>query len=223
MNKLSLSFSTKTIMSKLTSFSLTSQQHKSDTNVNNTTNLYFPSSPHDIPVKYPDIQTDKKREITHETISDIKPDTSGLQHTSRDIPQTEADNTDDSVVVIKTLDNKTEQLYLAVISAFANILKADNKTLITNLLDLSGKVIVKAESLIKIIALLCNVDQSKVVINYLDEEVSCVHKFNPLKKIASIKVDGKDMFIQFNQEFNRISNDFSISTDKCVVPKVVDF
>ena len=28
-------------MSKLTSFSLSSQQHKNDTNVNNTTNLYF--------------------------------------------------------------------------------------------------------------------------------------------------------------------------------------
>ena len=110
-------------------------------------------------------------------------------------------------------------MYLAVIDALTSILKNDNKTLITNIIDMSGKVIVRAESLINIVALLCDVSSDKVVINYLDEDVSCLHKFNPVKNIASIKVDSKDMYIQYNTEFNKISNEFSISTSRVVVPK----
>ena len=85
---------------------------------------------------------------------------------------------------------------------------------------MSGKIIVKAEALINIVSLLCDVSTDKIIINYLDEDVSCIHKFNPIKKIASIKVDNKDMYIQYNTEYNKISNDFSISTSKVVVPKV---
>ena len=227
-------------MSKLTSFSLTSQQHKSDTSVNNTTNLYFPAS-HDVRAVYPD----KKSEVTiggqNTTIQDpleqigaaleqltqqqqqqqssSNSNPSNVQYASRDVSQTEANNPYDSVTVVKSIDNKTEQMYLAVIDALTSILKNDNKTLITNIIDMSGKVIVRAESLINIVALLCDVSSDKVVINYLDEDVSCLHKFNPVKNIASIKVDSKDMYIQYNTEFNKISNEFSISTSRVVVPK----
>ena len=45
-------------MSKLTSFSLTAQQHKSDTNVNNTTNLYFPAATQEVRAIYPDKKSD---------------------------------------------------------------------------------------------------------------------------------------------------------------------
>ena len=199
-------------MSKLTSFSLSSQQHKNDTNVNNTTNLYFGDGQKERYVHYPNPPV-----IDPKSLSPA----SNQQYIDRATQQDETHNADDSVVVVKTIDNKTEQMYLSIIEAFGNILKEDNKTMLTNIIDMSGKVIIKAESLLKIIALACNTEPENVVINYLDEEVGCLHKFNPLKKIASIKVDNKDMFIQYNSNYNMIQNTFNISLEKCVVPEVI--
>ena len=199
-------------MSKLTSFSLSSQQHKNDTNVNNTTNLYFGDGQKERYVHYPNPPV-----IDPKSLSPA----SNQQYIDRATQQDETHDADDSVVVVKTIDNKTEQMYLSIIEAFGSILKEDNKTMLTNIIDMSGKVIIKAESLLKIIALACNTEPENVVINYLDEEVGCLHKFNPLKKIASIKVDNKDMFIQYNSNYNMIQNTFNISLEKCVVPEVV--
>ena len=199
-------------MSKLTSFSLSSQQHKNDTNVNNTTNLYFGDGQKERYVHYPNPPV-----IDPKSLSPA----SNQQYIDRATQQDETHDADDSVVVVKTIDNKTEQMYLSIIEAFGNILREDNKTMLTNIIDMSGKVIIKAESLLKIIALACNTEPENVVINYLDEEVGCLHKFNPLKKIASIKVDNKDMFIQYNSNYNMIQNTFNISLEKCVVPEVV--
>lgn len=199
-------------MSKLTSFSLSSQQHKNDTNVNNTTNLYFGDGQKERYVHYPNPPV-----IDPKSLSPA----SNQQYIDRATQQDETHDADDSVVVVKTIDNKTEQMYLSIIEAFGNILKEDNKTMLTNIIDMSGKVIIKAESLLKIIALACNTEPENVVINYLDEEVGCLHKFNPLKKIASIKVDNKDMFIQYNSNYNMIQNTFNISLEKCVVPEVI--
>lgn len=201
-------------MSKLTSFSLSSQQHKNDTNVNNTTNLYFGDGQKERYVHYPNPPV-----IDPKSLSPTP--NSNQQYIDRATQQDETHDADDSVVVVKTIDNKTEQMYLSIIEAFGNILKEDNKTMLTNIIDMSGKVIIKAESLLKIIALACNTEPENVVINYLDEEVGCLHKFNPLKKIASIKVDNKDMFIQYNSNYNMIQNTFNISLEKCVVPEVV--
>ena len=207
-------------MSKLTSFSLSSQQHKNDTNVNNTTNLYFGDGQKERYVHYPNPPVIDPKSLSPTPLSPSS-SASNQQYIDRATQQDETHDADDSVVVVKTIDNKTEQMYLSIIEAFGNILKEDNKTMLTNIIDMSGKVIIKAESLLKIIALACNTEPENVVINYLDEEVGCLHKFNPLKKIASIKVDNKDMFIQYNSNYNMIQNTFNISLEKCVVPEVV--
>ena len=208
-------------MSKLTSFSLSSQQHKNDTNVNNTTNLYFGDGQKERYVHYPNPPVIDPKSLSPTSTSLSPTPNSNQQYIDRATQQDETHDADDSVVVVKTIDNKTEQMYLSIIEAFGNILKEDNKTMLTNIIDMSGKVIIKAESLLKIIALACNTEPENVVINYLDEEVGCLHKFNPLKKIASIKVDNKDMFIQYNSNYNMIQNTFNISLEKCVVPEVV--
>ena len=202
-------------MSKLTSFSLSSQQHKNDTNVNNTTNLYFGDGQKERYVHYPNPPVIDPKSLSPTPLSPAS--ASNQQYIDRATQQDETHDADDSVVVVKTIDNKTEQMYLSIIEAFGSILKEDNKTMLTNIIDMSGKVIIKAESLLKIIALACNTEPENVVINYLDEEVGCLHKFNPLKKIASIKVDNKDMFIQYNSNYNMIQNTFNISLEKCVV------
>ena len=207
-------------MSKLTSFSLSSQQHKNDTNVNNTTNLYFGDGQKERYVHYPNPPVIDPKSLSPASLSPSS-SASNQQYIDRATQQDETHDADDSVVVVKTIDNKTEQMYLSIIEAFGHILKEDNKTMLTNIIDMSGKVIIKAESLLKIIALACNTEPENVVINYLDEEVGCLHKFNPLKKIASIKVDNKDMFIQYNSNYNMIQNTFNISLEKCVVPEVV--
>ena len=139
----------------------------------------------------------------------------------RELSEDKADDSDNSVVVIKTIDNKTEQLYIAVIEAFNSLLSRDDKSLICNLVDISGKTVVKAEHLINIIALACDVESNNVIINYIDEETGCLHKFNPIKSIASIKVNNKDMFIQYNTVYNMICNKFNISLEKCIVNKIL--
>ena len=192
-------------MSKMLSFSLSSQQNKTDNNVNNTTNVYVDRG---IKAIYPDKKSPYEQP--------------GEQYIDRELESTQinSDDTDNPVVVVKTIDNKTEELYLTIIKAFTDILRSDNKTLLTNLIDFSGKIILKAETLIQIIALVTNVDANKIVINFLDEDVGCLHKFNPLKKVASIKVDNKDMFIKFNDAYNLILNKYAISLDRVVVPQI---
>ena len=180
-------------MSKMLSFSLSSQQNKTDNNVNNTTNVYVDRG---IKAIYPDKKSPYEQP--------------GEQYIDRELESSQINcgDPDNPVVVVKTIDNKTEELYLTIIKAFTDILRSDNKTLLTNLIDFSGKIILKAETLIQIIALVT------------DEDVGCLHKFNPLKKVASIKVDNKDMFIKFNDAYNLILIKYAISLDWVVVPQI---
>ena len=69
---------------------------------------------------------------------------------------------------------------------------------------------VKAEHLINIIALACDVD----------EETGYLQKFSPIKSIGGIKVNNKDMHIQYNAVYNMINTKFNISLEKCIFPKI---
>ena len=64
-----------------------------------------------------------------------------------------------------------------------------------------------------------NTATDNIIINYLDEDAGCLQKYTPIKSIASIKVNNKDMNIQYNTAYNTINNTFSISLDKVIVPK----
>ena len=66
-----------------------------------------------------------------------------------------------------TTDTNYElELYKLIAKTYGDILKTNNKKLLLNLVDQSGKVIADAESLVQIIAYACSVSADNVTIEY---------------------------------------------------------
>ena len=97
-------------------------------------------------------------------------------------------------------------------------MRKNDKALIGNLIDFTGKIIVGAEVLIELIALVCDVEKDQVIINFLEEDVGCFQKISSIKNISSIKVNNLDMYIKFNDAYNTLSNKYFISLEKVIVP-----
>jgi hypothetical protein len=114
-----------------------------------------------------------------------------------------------------------EELYKLLAITFSNILKDNNHKLIANLIDNSGKIIVDAANLVRIIALICSASESDIHIEYInkDKEVGCMActKINPIKQIENIKIGYIDFKLGFNDKYNMLSDTFNISMRKCVI------
>ena len=117
----------------------------------------------------------------------------------------------------------TNKLYEYLAVTFSRILKSNNATLIANLIDQSGKIILDGSSLITAIALLLNMDQSMIRFSYEDPPATCLHKVNPVKSIESIKVDGRDFALAYNREYNTLTDVFGISLKKVLINAVVSY
>ncbi|EAX67218.1 hypothetical protein TVAG_578270, partial [Trichomonas vaginalis G3] len=133
---------------------------------------------------------------------------------TRDLPKNEEQNKEDGDPIILSEPGKepveipTYPRYPAPLSSnIENPYKIDinselmkiyrdiitnNYDSIINLIDQSGLIILPYESLIHIIAILCDVQDSDVKIQFfIDDEVSCcgtVAKINPIKDISTIKI-----------------------------------
>ena len=111
------------------------------------------------------------------------------------------------------------KLYKLLASTLAGILKTNNLKLIANLIDNSGKVILDAVNLVKLIALITNTKEEDVDIEYqLDEEPTCWSKMKPVKIIENIKVQHKDFKLCYNYEYNLLSDTYAISLKKFIIP-----
>jgi hypothetical protein len=114
-----------------------------------------------------------------------------------------------------------EELYKLLALTFSNILKDNNPKLITNLIDNSGKIVVEAGNLIKIIALITNTLESEIHIEYVNTDgagCSACTKINPVKKIENIKIGYVDFKLGFNDKYNILSDTFNVSLKKCIIP-----
>ena len=116
---------------------------------------------------------------------------------------------------------KFEELYKLLALTFSNILKDNNSKLIANLIDNSGKIIIDATSLIRIIALLCGALDKDIHIEYVnkDKEGGCMacSKINPIKQIENIKIGYIDFKLGFNDKYNMLCDTFNISLRKCII------
>ena len=114
-----------------------------------------------------------------------------------------------------------EELYKLLALTFSNILKDNNPRLIANIIDNSGKIIVEAGNLIKIIALLTNSLESDIHIEYVNNDgagcTACT-KINPIKKIENIKIGYVDFKLGYNDKYNILSDTFNVSLKKCIIP-----
>ena len=136
------------------------------------------------------------------------------------------------------LNGNELDLYKTIAKTYGHILKDNNPKLVANLIDQSGRVIIDAESLIKIVALVCQVQPESINIEY---ELSgggccakinpikrieaiklsgggCCAKINPIKRIEAIKVAGLDFKLTYNEKYNMLTDEYSVSLRKVLIP-----
>ena len=114
-----------------------------------------------------------------------------------------------------------EELYKLLALTFSTILKDNNPKLIANIIDNSGKIIVEAGNLVKIIALITNSLESDIHIEYVNNDgagcTACA-KINPIKKIENIKIGYVDFKLGYNDKYNILCDTFNVSLKKCIIP-----
>ena len=127
---------------------------------------------------------------------------------------------DDSVPKETTpvLNGNELDLYKTIAKTYGQILKDNNPKLVANLIDQSGRVIIDAESLIKIVALVCQVQPESINIEYELSGGGCCAKINPIKRIEAIKVAGLDFKLTYNEKYNMLTDEYSVSLRKVLIP-----
>ena len=121
-------------------------------------------------------------------------------------------------------DDSMIDVYKKLMNIYKNAL-LDDPQLTLNLIDQSGKIILRSSDLVDIIAQCCEVNKSCVKITYyVDEEVTCcsiASKINPVKEIQSIQIfknnQNLDLMINFNGVYNQINDEFKISLQRVLV------
>ena len=118
----------------------------------------------------------------------------------------------------EALNGNELDLYKTIAKTYGHILKDNNPKLVANLIDQSGRVIVDAESLIKIVALVCQAQPESVNIEYELTGGGCCAKINPIKRIEAIKVAGLDFKLTYNEKYNMLTDEYSVSLRKVLIP-----
>ena len=116
------------------------------------------------------------------------------------------------------LNGNELDLYKTIAKTYGHILKDNNPKLVANLIDQSGRVIIDAESLIKIVALVCQVQPESINIEYELSGGGCCAKINPIKRIEAIKVAGLDFKLTYNEKYNMLTDEYSVSLRRVLIP-----
>ena len=118
----------------------------------------------------------------------------------------------------EALNGNELDLYKTIAKTYGHILKDNNPKLVANLIDQSGRVIIDAESLIKIVALVCQVQPESINIEYELSGGGCCAKINPIKRIEAIKVAGLGFKLTYNEKYNMLTDEYSVSLRKVLIP-----
>ena len=133
-----------------------------------------------------------------------------MQVMERDVTLTDDNN--------QPLNGNELDLYKTIAKTYGHILKDNNPKLVANLIDQSGRVIIDAESLIKIVALVCQAQPETINIEYELSGGGCCAKINPIKRIEAIKVAGLDFKLTYNEKYNMLTDEYSVSLRKVLIP-----
>ena len=118
---------------------------------------------------------------------------------------------------IAALENDLE-FYKLLSKILSDVLKTNNPKLIANVIDHSGKIIVDAVDLVRLIAIKTHTDPSAINLRYEDEEAGCFATVSPIKHIADIKINNVSFNLAFNAEYNILKDDYNISLSKVIIP-----
>lgn len=127
------------------------------------------------------------------------------------------------IVTTEEIENNVD-FHRKLIKIFTETLCMDDKKLLANLIDTSGKIIVSGRDFCELIALILSTEDHRVNpsdINLtLQEEyiTSCLHvQVSPFKHIISIKIDNQDFYTVQNEAYNALSDIYKISMNTVYV------
>jgi hypothetical protein len=111
----------------------------------------------------------------------------------------------------------SSDLYKEIALALSHILKSNNQKLLANLIDQSGKIVIGIASLCVIIAKQLNVPLDHVHIEYIQKDTGCLAKVSRIHEIQNIKINHIDYKWAYNEKYNLLGDEFSISLSKVIV------
>ena len=107
--------------------------------------------------------------------------------------------------------------YKLLSSILSDVLKDNNPKLLINVFDQSGKIILKGEDLIKLIAIKTQKQDRDINLRYKDDEPHCLSKVSPVKIIEDIKINNESFNLKYNAEYNILKDDYNISLEKVII------
>jgi hypothetical protein len=113
--------------------------------------------------------------------------------------------------------SKDLDLYKEIALTLSRILKDNNKKLLANIIDQSGKIIIDKVSLCTIIAKLIDVNVEFVHLEYVIHTEGCLGKIVSIADIQDIKINHIDFRLGYNEKYNILQSDFSISLKKVLI------
>ena len=131
------------------------------------------------------------------------------------------DDKTEEVVITRNIEPEQEfsfeeetDVKLIILDTYAKILLNQDKALLSNLIS-KNCIIVPATSLTEIIKTIVNAETVEININ---EDVGCLAKSNPIKKIESIKIvnDNGEICTDFKQVYNKEYNELTSKYHLCL-------
>ena len=152
------------------------------------------------------------------------------QNTTIETTTTKIDNPYENMVKYPTTDTSNGDIEILrfLMSTFQDIIVNDPQCVV-NIIDQSGLVVLSTHNLIRLISMVCDVDENNVKIEIEDNfEVNCcgtIKKYLPLKSIRKIKVmkDAdvyNDFQLSYNNYYNKIIDSYKVSLEN-VYEKVI--
>lgn len=127
------------------------------------------------------------------------------------------------IVTSEEIDNNIE-FHKKRAEVLTNALCLNNKKLIANLIDGSGKVIISAQEFCELVAIMLSNEESQVnpsdISLTLQEEItsSCLKvNISPFKGISSIKINNQDFHNVQNEAYNTLTDVYKISVNTVYV------
>ena len=117
---------------------------------------------------------------------------------------------------MEILQNELD-FYKLMSSILSDVLKDNNPKLIINVIDSTGKIIIKGEDLIKLIAIKTKKQDKDINLRYKENEPGCLTKISPIKLIEDIKINNESFNLKYNAEYNILKDDYNISLEKVII------
>ena len=97
---------------------------------------------------------------------------------------------------LQAFKNAYLEILLQVISS--------DKALLNNIIEPSGKVLLRSDWLITLISTITGVDDKNIHVVIRDIEAGCFSKLPLFRDIVDILVNGKSMYIIYNEAYNKL-------------------